>query len=1107
MDSNAGFTAEAVPAPRQKSQHVGGRRKGTACARCRSQKIKCDDETPSCSNCAKVGQPCIRANLGNNPDAISYITQTEARLRALEESLRRIAPEELDKAPQRLSHSHSLSRSHSENIGSAAAASPATQIGPSEPLAHEVGLLSLANAAEPKYLGPSSGVPFARLIFAAIPQSQGLSTNYWNSPQGNVTDGSTRAALKPALPLPPDWAPEVDLQHFVDAYFETWQPLYPFLNEDDIAGSLDVLFTGQPSAAHSLQMPQLRDIEAALSPFHAVQLFLVVALGARTLEARLSSEFASARYLATAMSRLDRLALHDSLEGLQTMLLLTLSGFCFEHGPNAWFLSQNIIATCLDLGFQRRWQEPPPHDASSEALSQYEVRRDLRRAIFWSAYSIERNLAVVLGRPLTIRDEALDVQFPGAESDANSDTMSALESSSNPAKRMRAEISPYKAAHYSFRFDQITAEIKLMLYRVKNKPDVFPWPTDVNEWQGKCHQRCDELVESLRNDLKWRSRRRTADGIVQRLELKYHQCLMLLHRPSPATSRPRAESWKACYNSASQTILIHSEMHRFSKMPNTWLTAHTIFVSGITFLYCLWVNAAVKEKTSMDEFNRIASACSALLKVLGKAWSVAADAVEKFDRLVSLTSSSWNSWKEAQAERRTEIAAGASLVSLAQDGAVAETTTAVNQADVFEDVGGFNLVEPEFFLTELGDMSSCISVFRSASSLPALHRQVGAQARRYRSTIQAARYSTSRATKPRVAVLYQALEPPIIDGIKKPKKPNGYRDSGADIAYNLGQKKSVDVIKPTADPNPTHDSDWTFPDTEDGILEAIQRGATHLWANTIVFASHPLQTSASIGKYADAVRVVGQSPLCVDRYDNKDWVNNLLRKSDGFSMPRSWAIPTGSAPSIDDLKGLPYPIVAKPIRGRGSHGVKVCRSPEELAVHAKSLADEDAAVMLEEFLQGEEATVTVMPPTAEKKGYWALPVVSRFNHHDGIAPYNGTVAVTANSKVVPDCEKDPIYAQVMRESERAAELLGVTAPIRIDVRRYSDTPDSKFALFDVNMKPNMTGPGRPGRDDQASLTMMAASALGWDYKELLGQILATSSTLATLRALQPRDIP
>lgn len=42
---------------------------------------------------------------------------------------------------------------------------------------------------------------------------------------------------------------------------------------------------------------------------------------------------------------------------------------------------------------------------------------------------------------------------------------------------------------------------------------------------------------------------------------------------------------------------------------------------------------------------------------------------------------------------------------------------------------------------------------------------------------------------------------------------------------------------------------------------------------------------------------------------------------------------------------------------------------------------------------------------------------------------------------------------MMREAERAAELLGATVPIRIDVRRFNDSADSKFALFDVNMKP------------------------------------------------------
>lgn len=49
----------------------------------------------------------------------------------------------------------------------------------------------------------------------------------------------------------------------------------------------------------------------------------------------------------------------------------------------------------------------------------------------------------------------------------------------------------------------------------------------------------------------------------------------------------------------------------------------------------------------------------------------------------------------------------------------------------------------------------------------------------------------------------------------------------------------------------------------------------------------------------------------------------------------------------------------------------------------------------------------------------------------------------------------------------------------------------------------MTGHGRPGREDQASLTLLAANGLGWDYKELLRRILGTSSSLKVLRSLRP----
>lgn len=45
----------------------------------------------------------------------------------------------------------------------------------------------------------------------------------------------------------------------------------------------------------------------------------------------------------------------------------------------------------------------------------------------------------------------------------------------------------------------------------------------------------------------------------------------------------------------------------------------------------------------------------------------------------------------------------------------------------------------------------------------------------------------------------------------------------------------------------------------------------------------------------------------------------------------------------------------------------------------------------------------------------------------------------------------------------------------------------------------MTGPGRPGREDQASLTAIAAAAVGWDYGTLLQRILEGAQSLDRFR--------
>lgn len=150
-------------------------------------------------------------------------------------------------------------------------------------------------------------------------------------------------------------------------------------------------------------------------------------------------------------------------------------------------------------------------------------------------------------------------------------------------------------------------------------------------------------------------------------------------------------------------------------------------------------------------------------------------------------------------------------------------------------------------------------------------------------------------------------------------------------------------------------------------------------------------------------------------------------------------------------------------------------------------------LILEEFLAGEEVTVTVMPPSSGRGprfragAPWVLPPVRRFNHQQGVAPYNGAVAVTRNSAVIdPAMEATPPLQALEAACIQAARLVEAMAPIRIDCRADAG---GVYRLFDLNMKPNMTGAGRPGRDDQDSLTAIGARRLGMNYTDLLLEML------------------
>lgn len=341
----------------------------------------------------------------------------------------------------------------------------------------------------------------------------------------------------------------------------------------------------------------------------------------------------------------------------------------------------------------------------------------------------------------------------------------------------------------------------------------------------------------------------------------------------------------------------------------------------------------------------------------------------------------------------------------------------------------------------------------------------------------------------KVAVIYQTKTPPERNGIIKPMKPGGYSDSGADIAYSL-QKQQINVITPDEIPKIENDLSWVFPDTKEGIQSAIDKGATVIWLNTVLYEGHPIEEFITKG-----ISVVGQIPATVDIYDDKLVTNELLGKHQ-LPIPGSIAVTAGN---IKNYKpGFPFPVVAKPIRGRGSQGVTFVRDENELTATLKKMftsGDYGTTLYIEEFLPGEEITISVMTPgkyiinkqIVHKENYWSLPPVRRFDHQNGIAPYNGTVAVINNSEVLSDERlKSPKIQQLCKECETAAKLVNAKAPIRIDCRANAD---DKYFLFDLNMKPNMTGASRPHRQDHDSLTALAARKIGWNFDDLVLNML------------------
>jgi hypothetical protein len=94
------------------------------------------------------------------------------------------------------------------------------------------------------------------------------------------------------------------------------------------------------------------------------------------------------------------------LESVQARLAQVLYLLGSSRINQAWYIFGTTTQMILALGLHRKRYSQSFEDTSGL------IEIECRKRVFWSAYTIDRYLSVILGRPRTFRDEDIDQRLP-----------------------------------------------------------------------------------------------------------------------------------------------------------------------------------------------------------------------------------------------------------------------------------------------------------------------------------------------------------------------------------------------------------------------------------------------------------------------------------------------------------------------------------------------------------------------------------------------------------------------------------------------------------------------------------------------------------------------
>ncbi|KAI3344000.1 fungal-specific transcription factor domain-containing protein [Ustulina deusta] len=566
MSAPSSGLSPVAPATADLKGAYNPRKRGrTACTRCKHRKQKCDDQWPTCSNCSKAGTECDKSAVSEDEPPAAYTRALEQRVALLEARLSEQVRQQVSDVPQ---PPPGGIRTQSRN----------------NVLAEAVELLALGNIEAPAYVGASSGLNLALTL------GEMVQATVWNKALPLDTDGSrpgttdgsgisrgARAINRQEM-VARSAEPPAD-EHgtaLLNAYLNQPQTRYPFLDEREIWD-----LHAKRMTLNTTPVQQLTKSER----FGLFKLYMVYAIGAMLIQlTERNTPTPPENYYMTALQHLFTARESKTTQNVEAMLLLVLYHIR-SSSYGIWYMIGLAMRTCIDLGLHTKRHE--------SNWDRYTIQ--IRRRLFWSVYSLERTIAICLGRPLSIPDRQIDVDLPLDPEDEAWSEIAPPQTSSPTRKRSLS------MAIWLFKMRRIESRIQFSIYRA-DKP--------LSALTSKMNQLYQDL-ESWKKSLA----ERFGDIDLNYPMLHYHRAVRLLIQPFLPLLPPSDPYYLICIRAAGGVCQAHKKLHQSLEYGHSFIAVQHVFVAGITLLYGLWTQQHTIWSYSLSNDIR---ACSLVLFVMGE---------------------------------------------------------------------------------------------------------------------------------------------------------------------------------------------------------------------------------------------------------------------------------------------------------------------------------------------------------------------------------------------------------------------------------------------------------------------------------------------------------